>query len=526
MESSPVVAIPVHTVETATGIAPSLSLPAEVPAGWTTVVSRLVGALFFFVTLQALFSVPKLTWELAVGDPEWAGTAFALAVAAGATAALWLGRHRAAAWTAAAAGRLHAIPRRRWLLMVILGGLALRLAWALLFPAPFASDGLAYYELGERLANGLTYQSSPEGEYAWWPPGYPFLLFAFFQIFGVAPWVVTLVNSLLFIATIPVLHALAVLFGGEGTARLATLLFALWPNLVTMGGVAAKESVVVLLLPLAFLLYLAAGSSRSRARAARVGGRVAAGLALGYATLTQPGVMLVVLAFPIWEVLLRSPLLRVAARFAAVLLGMALVVLPWTARNHRILGEFVLVSTNGGGVFYRANNPLATGGFMKHGERQVRHLDELTQNRLGYQWGKEWIRENPVDFLKLAVRKQILFLGDDGVGLYEINRTGGIGNAFYAAAKLAVNTGWWAIWALALLALLTRPGWTRHPEVLLVFLGILYFWAIHSVFESGGRHHVPLVALLAMLAGWVGTAFPTPLASGSGNRPERSGHRR
>jgi hypothetical protein len=522
MESSPAVAIPVHAAETAT-ITQELSLPAEVPAGWTTLVSRLVGALFVFVGLQALFSVPKLTWELAVGDPEWAGTAFALAVAAGTAAVLWLGRYRAAAWVAAAAGRLHAIPRRRWLVMVILGGLALRLGWALLFPAPFASDGLAYYELGERLANGLTYQSSPQGEYAWWPPGYPFLLFGFFQVFGVAPWVVTLVNSLLFVATVPVLHALAVRFGGEGTARLATFLFAVWPNLVTMGGVAAKESVIVLLLPLAFLLYLAAGSSRSRA--ARVGGRIAAGLALGCATLTQPGVMLVVLAFPLWEVLLRLPLLRVAARFAAVLLGMALVVLPWTARNHRILGEFVLVSTNGGGVFYRANNPLATGGFMKHGERQVRHLDELTQNRLGYQWGKEWIRENPVDFLKLAVRKQILFLGDDGVGLYEIKRTGGMGNAFYAAAKLAVNAGWWAIWALALLALLIRPGWTRRPEVLLVLLAILYFWAIHSVFESGGRHHVPLVALLAILAGWVGTAF-TPLASGSGNRPGRSDHRR
>lgn len=516
MESSPAAAFHVPAAEVPAEAPPGLALPAEVPAGWTAVVSRLVGILFVFVTLQALFSVPKLTWELAAGDREWAGIAFALAVAAGAASALWLGRHRAEAWTAAAAGRLRAIPRPRWLVMVILGGLALRLAWALLFPAPFASDGLAYYELAERLANGLTYQSSVQGEWAWWPPGYPFLLFAFFQVFGVAPWVVTLVNSLLFVATVPVLHALAVRLGGEGTARLATLLFAVWPNLVTMGGVAAKEMVIVLLLPLGLLAYLAAGSSNSRA--ARIGGRIGAGLALGFAILTQPGGMLVVLAFPIWEILLRRPVLQVAARFAAVLLGIALVVLPWTARNYRVLGEFVLVSTNGGGTFYRANNPLATGGFRMHGERQVKHLEELTQNRLGYQWGKEWIRENPGDFLRLAVRKQILFLGDDGVGLYEIKRSESIGDAVYAAAKLAVNACWWGIWALVLLALLAHPEWTRRPEILLILLAILYFWALHSVFESGGRHHVPLAALLAMLAGWVGNR-PLPGTALSGHNP-------
>jgi hypothetical protein len=37
-------------------------------------------------------------------------------------------------------------------------------------------------------------------------------------------------------------------------------------------------------------------------------------------------------------------------------------------------------------------------------------------------------------------------------------------------------------------------------EVVLFLLTILYFWAIDSVFESGARHHLPLVGLLAILA--------------------------
>ena len=35
---------------------------------------------------------------------------------------------------------------------------------------------------------------------------------------------------------------------------------------------------------------------------------------------------------------------------------MAVVIAPWSIRNHSVLKEFVVISTNGGDVFYRANN--------------------------------------------------------------------------------------------------------------------------------------------------------------------------
>ena len=69
-------------------------------------------------------------------------------------------------------------------------------------------------------------------------------------------------------------------------------------------------------------------------------------------------------------------------------------------------------------------------------------------------------------------------------------------------AKLGSNAYWWGIWALVLAAFFVRAGtpWLRRREVVLFLLTILYFWAIDSVFESGGRHHLPLVGLLAILA--------------------------
>lgn len=470
---------------------------AVVPAGWTLWLSRLLTLAVLSITAEALFSVPKLTWDLATGGAGRAGLAVGLAVAALALLLLWTGRHRITALLQAAGDRLAAIPSRRWLASVIVAGIAARIVWILLFPAPFTSDGRSYYDLAAKLAEGQTFQT-PKGELAAWPPGYPFILLAHFKIFGVGLLAVTVANLLFFAGTLLVVYPLARRFG-EGTARLATLLFALWPNLIASAGVASKEMVIVFLLPATLLLYLRADE---RSGGSAVALRFAAGLVLGYATLTQPGLMLILGAFLIREVLLRTPLLHAAGRLALLGLGMALVILPWTWRNQQALGAPVLVSTNGGSVFYRANNPLATGGWIQHGERRLTGHDELTQDRLGYQWGKEWIRANPGKFLLLALKKQVLFLGDDATGLYEIKRGGRIGGGVYALLKLLTNAWWWAIWALVLVAFLVRraTAWDRRADVVLFLLTILYFWAIDSVFESGARHHLPLVGVLAILA--------------------------
>ncbi|HEV2845102.1 MAG TPA: glycosyltransferase family 39 protein, partial [Thermoanaerobaculia bacterium] len=372
---------------------------------------------------------------------------------------------------------------------------------ALLFPARLTSDGLAYYDLAGRLAQGLSFQT-PKGEWAGWPPGYPFLLLVGFKLLGIGLHAVIVANLLLFAGSVLAVYTLARRFG-EGTARLATLFLALWPNLVMQGGVASKESVIVFLLPVIFLLYLGAGERHRRSPWQARGMTLAAGLVLGYATLTQPGLQLLGTAFLGYEILRRTPILETGVRFALVLAGMVVVILPWTLRNQRVLGEPVLISTNGGSVFYRANNPLATGGFIPDGERSLRGYDELTLDRLGYQWGKEWIRENPGDFLRLALQKQVLFLGDDSMGAYDTLKRGrGETGPLYAAMKLLSNAYWWGIWALILAVFLARGNslWHRRPDVVLFLLSILYFWTIHSVFESGSRHHLPILGLLAILA--------------------------
>jgi 4-amino-4-deoxy-L-arabinose transferase-like glycosyltransferase len=470
-----------------------------VPLGWTAAASRALTALFLLVVLEALYTVPKYMWDLATGGREAVGILLGLGFAAATAGILWAVRYRLEAWARAGGERLAAIPGRLWLSVVTGTGLALRVVWVILFPAPFTSDGLAYYDLAARLAHGLSYQT-PVNEWAEWPPGYPFLLFVHFRLLGVGPWAVNAANLLLFTGSMLAVYALARRFG-EATARLATLLLALWPNLIASAGAATKEMVIIFLLPALLLLYLKAGEETSPGRAAAM--RLTAGMVLGYDALTQPGILLLAVVFAAYELLLRTPLLRAAARLALLGAGMLLVILPWTYRNYRVLHTPVLITSCGGDIFYRANNPLATGGWIADGERSLKQYDELTRSRLGYQWAGEWIRANPDKFLLLSLRKQVFFLGDDAVGFYETLKRGlGIGGKAYALAKLGSNAYWIGIWALVLTAFLLRwpTDWHRRPEVLLFLLTILYFWAIDSVFESGARHHTPLAGLLAILA--------------------------
>ena len=75
----------------------------------------------------------------------------------------------------------------------------------------------------------------------------------------------------------------------------------------------------------------------------------------------------------------------------------------------------VIVSDNGGDVFYRANNSLANGTYVYEGQT-ILPEDEVQRDRMGYQLGKHWIVSHPLQFLWLAERKLTFLLGDDGVG--------------------------------------------------------------------------------------------------------------
>ena len=273
-----------------------------------------------------------------------------------------------------------------------------------------------------------------------------------------------------------------------------------------MTGIASKELLVIVLLLSALRVQLARSAGASRI--------AFVGALLGFTALVQPSFILfafVILAFD-W---LRGVSFRQLLIHALLLsVGFALVVTPWTLRNQRVFGAFVLITTNGGSNFYRANNPLATGGFTPRGEVDLSSYGEIASNRVGFQLGQRWVMENPVDFFLLSLRKQILFLGDDSSGVYQaLRRRLSSSLVLYAVPKASCNAFWLAMWlAIGLGSYALIKNGTPIPfDATLLVLSVAYLYGLHSVFESTGKYHVPLTGVLAVLAGiviYLGSRFP------------------
>ena len=384
------------------------------------------------------------------------------------------------------------------IVMIAVGGLVLRLTWVMFVQASPASDGAVYLQLARQMADGGAY--SINGTQAYWPAGYPLFLVPSVWLFGDSRWAWLLPNLVLFVVGVCGVWQLARSVADERAARLAAVLAALWPNLVAMTATPDKENVVVALLPWAVWAVLGAFRGYGGFRQVAL-----AGVLLGVCTLVQPSVQLLL---PLLVVLLILTLstARALKASAALLLGMALVVAPWTLRNYEQFGRFVLVSSNGGDNLYRANNSLAHGGWTPRGEVVVEQPDELERDAAYKALAVQWIRSNPADFLRLMLEKQFRFMGDDAAGVYSSMKVGKgtDSNMLYFLTKSAANLWWLLAWLFLVAALLSPKradsdavsAWAR-----MTFWLWIYFFLLHSVFESAGKYHVPVLWVLPVLLG-------------------------
>ena len=377
-----------------------------------------------------------------------------------------------------------------WFWCFVLIGVMLRITWVLLFPVHLKLDGIAYYDVAVSLA---------EHHYtgAFWPPGLPLFLAPLMTVFGTSAKVTVLGALLLFVATSGMVWLLARALAGRRAAGIASAVLALWPGYLTVSGINSKEGLIAFLLTAAMLLYLRSFESSRRWMLV-----VSAGVLTGLATLTQPGCILFPAVIAVSELIRLRTFSTALVRTSVFGMAMLLAIFPWTYRNLRVVHRPILISANGGSVFYRANNPLANASYQEAGAINLPD-DVYEADRLGYREGAKWVIHHPGAFLALAVRKQVVYLGDDGVGVYETLKRGlRPSNALYGAFKGICSVYWLAVW-LALFSgfprMLARPRWWLWYSV--CFLPVCYQWFIDSIFESGSRHHLSDVGLLAILVG-------------------------
>jgi 4-amino-4-deoxy-L-arabinose transferase-like glycosyltransferase len=375
-----------------------------------------------------------------------------------------------------------------WFLAII--GLLFRIVWIITFPTQPSSDGGTYLDLAQSMAETSIYSTA--NTRAYWPVGYPLFLTPWQILFPSNPINFLLPNLILFLICFLGTARLAEHLAGPNAGKFAAALISIWPNLIFNTATPEKEMLVLSILPWAMLLIIRTLDNERSAFSL-----IGAGLLLGAATLVQPSLQFLVPVGILLLVLTANSPTNGGWKAFLLLLGAALIITPWSVRNYNIFDSFVLVSTNGGDNLYRANNPLATGGYVAKGEIDLSDMGEIEQDQMGRRLAVEWIKSNPADFSKLVIEKQIRFMGDDSVGVYNALKVGKASDnpGLYAMLK-AIANGWWILmWGLlaALAIRINRTG-TRLPLFSRAPLWLwLYLFALHSIFESAGKYHVPMV---------------------------------
>jgi hypothetical protein len=279
--------------------------------------------------------------------------------------------------------------------------LAPRLYLALLWSSEPVWDG-QYYDFGaRRIAQGAGYSDDlpVAGHLVWhpwchYPVGYSAFLAIFYRVFGDGHAIAAVANALVGAALAVVTWLLARHALSPGRARAAGVIVALHPGLVLYAALVMSEPLAALLTLTAFWVAVASPPRR---------GLVLGALLLGVGALVRP------------QALLCAPFLAlVAARgrarlvSAAVACAVALVpVLPWTARNCRVMDGCALVSTNAGWNLAIGAFPRATGRFETlHASDGCRDVTgQVQQDRCWLDYGVGQIRAHPWHWLALVPAK-------------------------------------------------------------------------------------------------------------------------
>jgi 4-amino-4-deoxy-L-arabinose transferase-like glycosyltransferase len=210
--------------------------------------------------------------------------------------------------------------------------------------------------------------------------------------------VAAVANSLVGAALAVVTWALARHAFSSTRARVAGLIVALHPGLVLYAALLMSEPLAALLTLLAFWVTVHARDPRR--------GIVLGALVLGVAALVRPQALL---CAPFLALVMRrgatangKTAWKTVALGALVACAVALVpVLPWTARNCRVMDGCALVSTNAGWNLAIGAFPRATGRFetlrSSDGCREV--TGQVQQDRCWLHYGLDQIRQRPGHWL-------------------------------------------------------------------------------------------------------------------------------
>ncbi|MCX5642132.1 MAG: glycosyltransferase family 39 protein [Candidatus Omnitrophica bacterium] len=377
------------------------------------------------------------------------------------------------------------ISEKKLLWGLFISALLLRLVFVIALPLD-AGDSPEYDNYALHLLNGLGFSTNLNR-----PPMYPGFLAGIYFFCGHNFLAVRIVQALLDSVTCLLVFFIGKrVFGDKRPAFLGGLLTAVSPSLIAATSYILTETLTAFLLAASVLLMIKAQAERKKEV------WLFSGIVLGLATLTRP----VTILFPFF--LLAGFLVFSLQKARSVLLvaifclGMALPILPWTVRNALVFHRFIPVSVGSGFNLWVGSYLPWNGDYnwkdLSDSQELVKGLPQIEADQKFFAEGVKNIRQHPAAYALLCVKKISRFWLQVPGGRQVLDKR--------PAAKILV----FAFQYFLLLLFLFGVFWawkTRNALVCLPVLMIFYFTFVHLFLLAIPRYHVPVLPLVAAIAG-------------------------
>lgn len=411
----------------------------------------------------------------------------------------------------------------RWLVAILLVALALRLIWVVAVqPDPRAGrfdDTIWYNATARAMADGGGYNNPFfDTPTARWPVGYPILLSLVYRLPGDDVAAARGLNVAASLIAVVAVYYLGQRLWDRRVGLLAAAVLALFPGYLFFSTLVMTEIVFTALA--VSVLALALAWTMSGPAPPRL--LVLLGVTLGVTTLVRPeGMILAGVLTLTWFAVSRS-WRRTAVHLALLLVGVAIVLGPWTARNIIQLRAPVVATTGLGGTLIQGHHADADGrpSLPIQTELEAKFADvefpeqEVRINNAGIRESISFAVRNPQRELSLIPKRFAYFIrGDRGAIDWVQHPDGAIldqQSAGVATRTLSSTTAerlgmladvYYYVAIGVALAGLPFILLRRRPEQLLLLLPVLAYVSIWSVlFVGESRYHIPLLPMLSLAA--------------------------
>lgn len=219
---------------------------------------------------------------------------------------------------------------------------------------PTATDSFGYYERAVNLTLYHTYTfPEKDHEVAFWTPGYPFLMFVIFKVFGIKISVVLIVQILIGSAGLTLLYRLVRQNTPDKYLKYAKIFLLLFPDFILYDVQLLTQCLFNTILLIVFYLFHSQKWKQYKYA-------VFTGFTLAYAILIKSVATFTLCLFVFYIILYERNYWKQGLILS---ITTVLCVLPWSIRNYSLLGKFVWVHTNTQWNFYLGNHQQSTGAY-------------------------------------------------------------------------------------------------------------------------------------------------------------------